>query len=406
MSKSAAGPAQIPSRFCRSPSPSPGILCQRGAVKLRTSPAAGYPGRRAAGPPGGGAPGRPPPRGGQPGTRGPAAASSPIPPASARGPSQTRGATLPGRQGTRDFPGRVTELQRSSPESLRGTRGPASARRQREQDKHTSASRPARPPASGTSWGRNPRGTEGTRIRARTPELAVPPLPRGGKGSRASGTGNPRVTPPRASHPAWPQLPPDAAARRAARTTPRASRAPGETSGSGATERSGAQAGRAGRPGQRRQQKFENLQHLPGGARPWPLRGVPRGVQPSPTVFWCFLVFWFFFGKPKSKASLPSGVYISYCTVWEGHDLTRCRRFPRINPSSPYPFCNLLRILYTHARRHGHTGTHTHTDGRARRKRAPRSPAAPRRRCDWMVFSWRGDVSSRSHDFSSVWNHL
>lgn len=69
----------------------------------------------------------------------------------------------------------------------------------------------------------------------------------------------------------------------------------------------------------------------------------------------------FFFGKPKSKASLPPGVYISYCTVWEGHDLTRCRRFPRINPSSPYPFCNLLRILYTHARRHGHTGTHTHT---------------------------------------------
>lgn len=131
-------------------------------------------------------------------------------------------------------------------------------------------------------------------------------------------------------------------------------------------------------------------------------------VWESDGTYRCLVVFawFFFFGKPKSKASLPPGVYISYCTVWEGHDLTRCRRFPRINPSSPYPFCNLLRILYTHARRHGHTGTHTHTDGRARRKRAPRSPAAPRRRCDWMVFSWRGDVSSRSHDFSSVWNHL
>lgn len=90
-SKSAAGPAQIPSRFCRSPSPSPGILCQRGAVKLRTSLAAGYPGRRAAAPPDGGAPGRLPPRGGQPGTRGPAAAFSPVPPPQRGEPARPEG---------------------------------------------------------------------------------------------------------------------------------------------------------------------------------------------------------------------------------------------------------------------------------------------------------------------------
>ncbi|XP_032300829.1 uncharacterized protein LOC107314833 isoform X5 [Coturnix japonica] len=110
--------------------------------------------------------------------------------------------------------------------------------------------------------------------------------------------------------------------------------------------------------------------------------------------------FWFvcfFYRKPKSEASLPPGMYISYCTVWEGHDLARCRRFPGINPSSPFPSCNLLRMApCAHAERH--TAARTHT-----RSAAPERSGAPRRRGDWPRCSWRrGRLKSKSRFLLSL----
>lgn len=124
---------------------------------------------------------------------------------------------------------------------------------------------------------------------------------------------------------------------------------------------------------------------------PAPRARSPRGVLG---------LFVFFFRKPRSEASLPPGMYISYCTVWEGHDLARCRRFPGINPSSPFPSCNLLRMApRAHAERH--TAARTHTRSAARER-----SGAPDGAVIGRAARGEGDVSSRSHDFSSVWNHL
>eukprot|EP00076_Gallus_gallus_P041641 XP_025007179.1 uncharacterized protein LOC107053454 isoform X2 [Gallus gallus] len=86
-------------------------------------------------------------------------------------------------------------------------------------------------------------------------------------------------------------------------------------------------------------------------------------------------------------------MYISYCTVWEGHDLARCRRFPGINPSSPFPSCNLLRMApRAHAERH--TAARTHTRSAARER-----SGAPDGAVIGRAARGEGDVSSRSLRF-------